>query len=101
MKNEYDKQQEKKNKMTAEEKDPFDEMMTAAIEAVKKNLKEKRENYQANKDQLQVKAFEAIDISADGKVQQEELVAAFTIESDKNIQVLSALGLLSDSEAQA
>jgi len=77
------------------------EQAKVATEQVKKSLAAKRDDYKANKEQKDAEAFKVIDVSADGKVQRQELIEAFRFESEKNVKVHQALGLMNPNEAQA
>lgn len=70
-----------------------------ATNQIKQRAKERRDGFATKKDEYKAAAFAFIDVDKDGKVQRKELLDAFEYDSEKNIKVNEALGLLSPNEA--
>merc|ERR1711862_234102 len=63
-------------------------------------LQAKKDYYHKNAAALDDAAFKILDTSANGKVQREELIAALTFDTDVNQKFHTALGLLTEREAE-
>lgn len=67
--------------------------MSTQIDMMKKMIEKMKEDYLANKAELDAAAFKVVDTNGDGTLQKQEFIAAFEQDSEKNLAFMKALGL--------
>lgn len=68
------------------------------LDSMKKDAEQKVERYRKNKDEHDAAAFKLIDLNGDGRLQLEEFLAFFEPSTDKNNELMNALGYMSNME---
>lgn len=87
--------------MGAGSKEEMKQQEKAAIAAVRKKLKKKRDNYRSNKAAMDEVAFQILDHSKDGKVQRKDFVDSLTPKTEMYSNMHVALGLMDAAEFAA
>merc|ERR1712228_364106 len=67
--------------------------MGVQIDLIKMAIEKAKDEYMANKAERDAASFKVIDTSGDGTLQEQEFLAAFEPESEKNVAFMKALGL--------
>merc|ERR1719414_2881669 len=70
----------------------FKEGMNEQMEENKKQVAEQLEDYKANKEERDAKAFALVDTTGEGTLSKTEFMEAFTFGTEKNEKVMEALG---------
>lgn len=74
------------------------EQVKVQLTAQKKDLVARVETYKKNKDERDEAAFKVMDTSEDGKIQLTEFLAMFNPDSDKQNELMVALGFMTEQE---
>merc|ERR1712046_378637 len=73
--------------------------MSIQIDMMKKMMEKSKEDYLANKAERDAAAFKVVDTSGDGTLQENEFLAAFEPETEKNSAFMKALGFAPEMTA--